>query len=125
MRYPPIGIACFSLVPLGIVLVFRSQRQQSTPTRVVKWLLVLFPIYIASTGPFNMLVMQHIFTESSLPMALAIRIGHVIYRPVDYAMPPGMIGDAYGWYIGEWMKYGLQLTFGPLFELLGEDFPEL
>ena len=124
-RYPPIGIACFSLFPLGFVLIFRNKRQASISTRITKALLVSLPIYIASTGPFSMLVMQHIFTEPSLPMALALRIGHVFYLPVDYTIPPGPIGDAYGWYIGEWMEYGLQRTFGPLFDLLGEDFPEL
>ncbi|WP_419193940.1 hypothetical protein [Novipirellula herctigrandis] len=58
-------------------------------------------------------------------MAVALRIGHFFYLPVDYAIPPGLIGDAYDWYIGEWMEYGLRHTFGPIFELLGEDFPEL
>jgi hypothetical protein len=124
-RYPPIGIACFSLFPLGFVLIFRTKHQASISTRITKALIASLPIYIASTGPFNMLVMQHMFTEPSLQMALALRIGHGFYLPIDYTVPPGPIGDAYGWYIGEWMEYGLQRMFGPLFDLLGEDFPEL
>ncbi|MCR9210894.1 MAG: hypothetical protein NXI28_21925 [bacterium] len=124
-RYPPIGVACFSFVPLAFLLLLRRRCRQAIAWQISMAALATLPIYVASSGPFNMFVMQYTFTEASLPTAFALKVGHVFYVPLNYAIPSGPIGNAYEWYIGEWMEYGVQRVFGPLFDLVGEDFPDL
>ncbi|MEL6109740.1 MAG: hypothetical protein AAFU85_27330 [Planctomycetota bacterium] len=124
-RYPPIGVACFSFVPLGFLLLHRHRLPQSIAWRFLWAMLATLPIYVAMSGPFNMFEIQYTFTEPSRSTAVALRIGHLISMPLNDAIPSGPIGSAYRWYIGEWMDYGLQRVFAPLLDLLGDDLPDL
>jgi len=114
VRYPPIGIAVGSTLPLACVLASRDKDvvSRSPKQRIFLAALSMVTIYVAAAGPYYMTNAYYVFGRPKTPLMLIICLGDFVYGPVSSLINSGPITGPLDWYIGEWECYGLDYLFG-------------